>query len=153
MPNLLRTRVNKLWKTNLKSITCRYRSVLTLCKWWINSKRKKEWGFPRYVFHLGLTALFLRHPVLTPLILAFPLHLLAFRFGVSSAFETATVHNIVFCHRLTASFLVTLYEYSELRLTCVFTVFVLSSRLSEAHIFPLSAFLFLWPDCDLLKRD
>jgi len=71
-------------------------------------KAQKEWGFPRDDFHLGLTALFLRHPLLTPLIVAFTLHLLAFRFGVSSPFETASVHNIVFYHRLMATFLVSL---------------------------------------------
>jgi len=66
-----------------------------------------------------------------------------FEFGVSSAFETASVHSIVFYHRLMASFLISLNEYSELRRTYLFTVFVLSSGLSETHIFPLSAFLVL----------
>jgi hypothetical protein len=85
-------------------------------------KAQKEWEFPRDVFHLGLTALLLRHPLLTHLIVAFTLNLLAFRFGVSSAFETASVRNIVFCHRPMAFFLVSLY--SELPLTYVFTVLV-----------------------------
>lgn len=80
-------------------------------------KAQKEWGFPCDVFHLGLTALCLMHPLLTPLIQAFTLHLLAFRFGVSSAFEIASAHNIVFYHKPMASFLVSLNEYSELRLT------------------------------------
>jgi hypothetical protein len=83
---------------------------------------QKQWGFPRDAFLLGLSALFLRHPLLTPLILAFTLHLLAFRFGVSSAFETDTIHDVVFCHRSMASFLVSLYF--EFRLTYVFAVLV-----------------------------
>jgi hypothetical protein len=45
-----------------------------------------------------------------------------FPFCFSSAFETASVHNMMFCHRPVASFLV--FLFSEFRRTYVFTALV-----------------------------